>query len=177
MAFIIVGHLGMPIYELLDFAGTKREDLARNSQFLLHAALDSVDLSAASASATSTYLKVVDRHNEQLVSAYITPGGARFLVLHDARNEVRLAVCALGSSAAGLPLPHPRLPSPPSHTHTHTHTHTPLQEGIRAFCNEVHEMYVKILLNPFYTPGSRIDSTDFDQRVQQIARRYVGYKG
>ena len=170
MAFIIVGHLGMPIYELLDFAGTKREDLARNSQFLLHAALDSVDLSAASASATSTYLKVVDRHNEQLVSAYITPGGARFLVLHDARNEVRLAVCALGSSVLGcLCLTHASLPLP--------HTHTPLQEGIRAFCNEVHEMYVKILLNPFYTPGSRIDSTDFDQRVQQIARRYVGYKG
>jgi hypothetical protein len=31
----------------------------------------------------------VDRHQEQLVSAYVTPGGARFLVLHDARNEVR----------------------------------------------------------------------------------------
>jgi hypothetical protein len=89
MAFMIIGHLGTPLYELLDFAGTKREDVARNAQFLLHAALDSVDLAAAAPAATSTYLKVVDRHQEQLVSAYVTPGGARFLVLHDARNEVR----------------------------------------------------------------------------------------
>ena len=33
------------------------------------------------------YLKVVDRHNEQLVSAYVTPGGAHFLLLHENRNE------------------------------------------------------------------------------------------
>lgn len=89
MAFMIIGHLGAPVYELLDFAATRREDVARNAQFLLHASLDSVDLAAASPATSSTYLKVVDRHQEQLVSAYVTPGGARFLVLHDARNEVR----------------------------------------------------------------------------------------
>ena len=115
MGFMIIGHLGIPLYELLDFAGTRREDLARNSQFLLHAALDSVDLAAALPSTTSTYLKVVDRHNEQLVSAYITPGGARFLILHDARNEVRLNHVAplLQARAPSLTTPlHPpaRLP-------------------------------------------------------------------
>ena len=70
------------LYEL-DFVA--KPDLARAATFVLHAALDMVDLAVWSSS--STFLKIVDRHNEQLVSAYVTPGGARFLVLHDARNE------------------------------------------------------------------------------------------
>lgn len=97
-AFIIVGNSGAPLYELLDLAGTRREDVARSAQFLLHAALDCVDLAMWSSSAT--YLKVVERHNDQLVSAYVTPGGARFLVLHEVRSD----------------------------------------DGVRAFCNEAHEV-------------------------------------
>ena len=79
---VIVGGTSGVLYEL-DFSA--KPDLARAAGFTLHAALDMVDLAVWSSSAT--YLKVVDRHNEQLVSAYVTPGGARFLVLHDARNE------------------------------------------------------------------------------------------
>ena len=97
-AFIIVGSTGAPLYELLDLAGTRREDVARSAQFLLHAALDCVDLAMWASSAT--YLKVVERHNDQLVSAYVTPGGARFLVLHEVRSD----------------------------------------DGVRAFCNEAHEV-------------------------------------
>ncbi len=113
----------------------QREDVARAAQFILHASLDMVDMNTWVSNAA--YLKVVDRHNEQLVSAYVTPGGARLLVLHDSRNE----------------------------------------EGIRAFCAEVHEAYVKLLLNPFYTPNTRIDNKDFDARVRLIARRHLGYRG
>ena len=97
MAFIIIGE-SSPIYELLDLGGTRREDVSRNALFILHAALDCVDLAQWASGAT--YLKVVERHNDQLVSAYVTPGGARFLVLHDARGD----------------------------------------DGVRAFCNEVHEV-------------------------------------
>lgn len=156
--FCIVGGTSSVLYEL-DFLS--KPDLARASTFVLHAALDMVDLAVWST--PSTYLKVVDRHNDQLVSAYVTPGGARFLVLHDARNE----------------------------------------DGIRSFCNEAHEvrgfararsrvaaaaaalthtralpphtqLYTKLLLNPFYTPGTRIESADFDGRVRGLARRYLG---
>ena len=35
------------------------------------------------------YLKTVDSHNEQLISAYITPGGVKFMVLHDTHSQVR----------------------------------------------------------------------------------------
>lgn len=113
----------------------QREDVARAAQFILHASMDMVDL--AMWSNTATYQRVVDRHQEQLVSAYITPGGARLLLLHEARNE----------------------------------------ESIRAFMTEVHELYTKLLLNPFYTPGAPIDSRDFDMRVRALARKHVGYRG
>lgn len=115
-------------------SAVQREDLARAAQFLLHASLDMVDMQQWASNAT--YLKVVDRHNEQMVSAYVTPGGARFLLLHEARNE----------------------------------------DGIRLFCTDVHDAYCKLLMNPFYAPGTSISSREFDTRVRAAARRYLGWK-
>jgi len=86
-------------------------------------------------STTTNYLKVIDRHNEQMVSAYITNGGIKFLILHDNRNE----------------------------------------EGIKNFCTEVHELYIKLILNPFYIPGTKIENKEFDLRIKNLARRYLGF--
>lgn len=133
LTFLIVGR-EEPIFEL-DVSG-RRDDSAKPSHFVLHAALDMVDLAMWSPSSPGTYLKVVDRHNELLVSAHVTAGGARFMLLHDARNE----------------------------------------DGIRGFFSEVHELYVKLLLNPFYAPHSRIESKDFDARVRALARKYLGMR-
>ncbi|KAL5738488.1 hypothetical protein ACOSP7_031249 [Xanthoceras sorbifolium] len=38
---------------------------------------------------------------------------------------------------------------------------------------EVHELYIKILLNPLYLPGSRIASSHFDTKVRALARKYL----
>ncbi len=113
----------------------QREEVARAAQFILHASLDMVDV--ASWTTSACYLKVVDRHSEQLVSAYATQGGLRMLVLHDARNE----------------------------------------EGIRLFCGEVHELYCKLCLNPFYVPGSKIESRDFDAWVWALGWGHLGLGG
>ena len=32
------------------------------------------------------------------------------------------------------------------------------------------------MLNPFYAPNSRIDNREFDAKIRQLARRFVGFK-
>ena len=52
-----------------------------------------------------------------------------------------------------------------------------MQDNVRAFCNEVHELYVKVVLNPFYTLGGRIENQEFHDKVVACAKRYLGFKG
>ena len=80
------------------------------------------------------YLKQVDTFNEQLVSAFVTAGQIKFVLLHQTRNE----------------------------------------DGIKNFFNEVHELYIKLLMNPFYSYDSKIISPVFDKRVHEFARRFLG---
>lgn len=54
-------------------------------QLVLNAALDMLD--EAQWTSKDMYLRVVDRYNDQLVSAFLTPSGFRFLLLHDGRHE------------------------------------------------------------------------------------------
>jgi len=70
-----------------------------------------------------------------------------------------------------LPLPH-RQPRP-LFTRPISRARPPPR---RAFFQETHELYVKVLMDPFYTPGSRIVGRDFDERVRALARRYLGVR-
>ena len=46
------------------------------------------------------------------------------------------------------------------------------EDGIKNFFQDVHELYVKVLLNPFYTPNTPITSPSFHQRVTTLGRKY-----
>ncbi|KAI5684508.1 hypothetical protein M9H77_05736 [Catharanthus roseus] len=46
-------------------------------------------------------------------------------------------------------------------------------DGIKSFFQEVHELYLKTLLNPLYLPGTRITSSHFDTKVRALARKYL----
>ncbi|MBA0588552.1 hypothetical protein Gorai_001649 [Gossypium raimondii] len=48
-----------------------------------------------------------------------------------------------------------------------------IDDGIKSFFQEVHELYIKSLLNPLYLPGSRITSSHFDTKVGALARKYL----
>ena len=63
----------------------RREESAHVDELVLHAALDLVDELMWTTSAMA--LKVVDQINDQLVSAFVTASGAKFLLLHETRND------------------------------------------------------------------------------------------
>ena len=55
------------------------------AQLVLNASLDLVD--EVMWNTRNRFLKAVDRFNDQLISAYITAGNYRFLLLHGTRHE------------------------------------------------------------------------------------------
>lgn len=71
--------------------------------------------------------------NNQLVSAFLTAGNIKFLLLHNGKNE----------------------------------------DSIKNFFYECHELYVKMMMNPFYHVDTPITSKEFDRRVRNVARRYL----
>lgn len=80
-----------------------------------------------------SHLRHVDKFNEHLVSAFITPGGVRFLILHELRHN----------------------------------------DAIRHLFNDVYTLFVKLVLNPFFSPGARIESPVFDAKVKALVARYI----
>ena len=108
----------------------QREDNSHLNQFIIHAALDMVDDSVWGTQ--SMLFNSVDKFNDFIISAFVTAGHVKFMLLHDVRNE----------------------------------------DGISKFFHDVHELYVKVLMNPFYTPNTPITSSLFDSRVKLLGRRY-----
>ncbi|CAN7091415.1 unnamed protein product [Brassica rapa subsp. narinosa] len=154
--FMIVARNDIPIYEAEVGSAAKREDAAQLHQFILHAALDVVQDLAWTTSAM--FLKSVDRFNDLVVSVYVTA-------------VFKMLVCFFLNLT--------------THTRLMLLHDSRNEDGIKSFFQEVHELYIKILLNPLYLPGSRITSTHFDTKatVTQTGFQWdrywlaVNYKG
>ncbi|PXF47582.1 Trafficking protein particle complex subunit 2 [Gracilariopsis chorda] len=80
----IVSPEDRPIYEA-SFPQALSGRQAVLEQIVLHSSLDMVDEKMWDT--RDMYLKVVDRYNDQLISAFVTPSNYRFLLLHDSRHE------------------------------------------------------------------------------------------
>ncbi|KAJ3295266.1 TRAPP subunit, partial [Rhizoclosmatium sp. JEL0117] len=136
MYLVIVGTRDNPLYELEVYTTQQKQQQQRDAQgeqkhlnqFIAHSALDIVDESMWGTK--EMYLKVVDRFNDHHVSSYITPSGAKFMLVHDAQPG-----------------------------------------DVRSFFVDLHELYIKVLLNPFTEINGVITSQQFDTKVKGIARR------
>ena len=86
-SFFVVGSEDQPLFEAAYGAASasSAEDRGHMSQFIAHSALDVVDELRWTTS--ESYLKVVDRFHESLVSVYLTSGPTRFVLLHSSAHE------------------------------------------------------------------------------------------
>ncbi|KAG0221492.1 trafficking protein particle complex subunit 2-like protein [Mortierella sp. GBAus27b] len=97
--FVMIGTKDNPIYEA-EFAAVntarsvsgvtpipeaRREEFRHLNQFIAHSALDMVE--DIQWNTNQMYLKSIDKFNERFVSAYLTAGNIKMLLLHDAKSE------------------------------------------------------------------------------------------
>jgi len=127
--FVIVGKNDNVIYLAELSAPTRKDNATHLSQFIVHSSLDIVDELVWKTN--SVYLKIVDRFGSSNISAFVTAGHIRFMLLHEKKDE----------------------------------------DGIRNFFNDVYEMYIKVLLNPFYIVNTPITISGFDERVKAAAKK------
>lgn len=89
------------------------------------------------------YLSRVDHFYGHVVTAYITYSGLKLVMVHCQTNE-------------------------------NSNDQLTIDDGhCKKFYQEVHELYVKTLLNPFYTLGEPIKSVEFGKRVHSIAQKHL----
>ena len=47
------------------------------------------------------------------------------------------------------------------------------EDSIKSFFNEVYELFVKVVMNPFYQANHKISLASFDERVKSAARKHL----
>lgn len=162
--FVVVGSKE-PLYKMEMRA--RREESAHVDEFVLHAALDLVDELMWTTPAMA--LKVVDRFNDQLVSAFVTASGVKFLLLHETRNDD--TVKAFFHEVHELYVKVRRGGNVQGGRRGGCINVSLVIDGSN--CSFVFLLLLQLLMNPFYEYDTPISSEVFDARVKTLARRYL----
>ncbi|BCS02552.1 TRAPP subunit TRS20 [Aspergillus luchuensis] len=151
------------------------------NQFIIHSSLDIVE--EAQWMNGNMYLKHIDTYPpaSAYISAFLTPSGARFLLLHQppqlASNSGQGAggSGSMGGSMSGsLLLGSAGGSSRASASSIANNPTSPqTEEAVRQFMTEVYENYVKTVMSPFYRQGMEIKSPVFRGRVTAAGRKWL----
>lgn len=119
------------------------------------------------------YLKHIDTYPPAAayISAFLTPSGARFLLLHQPPQLPNSSSSGLGSSS--LLGSSGNLARSSTNSIAANPTSPQTEEAVRQFMNEVYESYVKTAMSPFYKQGMEIRSPIFRTRVNAAGRKWL----
>ncbi|KAJ5143913.1 Sedlin [Penicillium bovifimosum] len=143
------------------------------NQFIIHSSLDILE--EAQWTNGGMYLKHIDTYPPAAayITAFLTPSGARFLLLHQPPHLPSSTSTGSGLGSSSL------LGSAGSTTRASSSsiaanpTSPQTEEAVRQFMNEVYESYVKTAMNPFYRQGMEIKSPVFRSRVTAAGKKWL----
>ncbi|EHY60306.1 TRAPP subunit [Exophiala dermatitidis] len=168
--FVIISPTDTPLFELTfgtskaggdGVARFRNGETARYmNQFIVHAALDVVE--EVQWLTPNMWLKVIDNYapTNSHISCFITGTNVRFMLLHQPSAISNASAGTRSSTISSTSIP--QNPTSPQ-----------TEEAIRQFMNEAFELWVKTLMNPFYTIGKPIKSPVFRQRVVAAGRKWL----
>ena len=122
------------------------------------------------------YLSKVDHFYGHVVTAYITYSGIKFVMVHCNTNGMvneSSTTKENNKNNSGNAINTTDNSSGDDFIFMGNGLATIDDNKCKNFYQEVHELYVKTLLNPFYRLGQPINSPEFNIRVHSIAKKYL----
>ena len=120
------------------------------------------------------YLKHIDTYPPAAayISAFLTPSGARFLLLHQP-PQLPNSSSSSGLGSSSLLGSSGNLARGSTSSIAANPTSPQTEEAVRQFMNEVYESYVKTAMSPFYKQGMEIRSPVFRTRVNAAGKKWL----
>ena len=138
--------------------------------------------SKSNANVDNCYLGRVDHFYGLAVTAYITYSGVKFVMVHGNPNTMNISVSgmvggstgtATGAVGSSSSVSSTAGDSASGHNAVTNVTISVDDSACKTFYQEVHELYIKTIMNPFYSPDDKITSPAFDLKVRALARKYL----
>ncbi|KAJ5896851.1 uncharacterized protein N7473_006250 [Penicillium subrubescens] len=142
------------------------------NQFIIHSSLDIVE--EAQWTNGGMYLKHIDTYPPAAayISAFLTPSGARFLLLHQP-PQLPNSGSGSGLGSSSLLGSSGNLARGSTSSIAANPTSPQTEEAVRQFMTEVYENYVKTAMSPFYKQGMEIRSPVFRTRVNAAGKKWL----
>ncbi|CCD25171.1 TRAPP subunit TRS20 NDAI_0E03540 [Naumovozyma dairenensis CBS 421] len=113
------------------------------------------------------YLGKVDHFYGLSITAYLTYNGMKFVMIHGDASKSN-------TNEKDITFNYNEEINSKTSNGNRNKAMVPLDDNaIRSFYQEVHELYIKALMNPFYNLNDPINDSSFDMRVRRLAKKYI----